>query len=54
MITREEVIEICNKLGLVEYTAHKLDDYILWRFPNSIFKTQTSATIVVLAKKSKR
>lgn len=50
MITREEVIEICNKLGLVEYTAPELDDYIPWRFPNSIFKTQTSATIVVLAK----
>lgn len=50
MITREEVIEVCNKLGLVEYEAPDLEDYIPWRFPNSIFKTQTSATIVVLAK----
>lgn len=50
MITREEVIEVCNNLGLVEYTAPELEDYRPLRFPNSIFKTQTSATIVVLAK----
>ena len=50
MITREEVIEVCNKLGLVEYEAPDLEDYRPWKFSSSIFKTQTSATIVVLAK----
>ena len=50
MITREEIIDVCNNLGLVEYTSPDLEDYRPWRFPNSIFKTQTSATIVVLAK----
>lgn len=50
MITREEVIEVCNKLGLVEYEAPDLEDYRPWKFSSSLFKTQTSATIVVLAK----
>ena len=50
MITREEVIEVCNKLGLVEYTSPDLEDYRPWRFSSSLFKTPTSSTIVVLAK----
>lgn len=50
MITREEVIEICNKLGLVEYTAPELEDYRPWKFSSSLFKTPTSSTIVVLSK----
>lgn len=50
MITREEVIEVCNKLGLVEYTSPELDDYRPWRFPNSIFKNPNASTVVVLAK----
>ena len=50
MITREEVIEICNKLGLVEYTAPDLEDYRPWKFSSSLFKTPSSATIVVLSK----
>ena len=50
MITREEIIEVCNKLGLVEYTATELDDYRPWKFSNSIFKTPSSSTIVVLSK----
>lgn len=50
MITREEVIEVCNNLGLVEYEATDLEDYRPWKFSSSIFKTQIFATIVVLAK----
>lgn len=50
MITRDEVIEVCNKLGLVEYEAPELDEYRPWRLPNSIFKTPSSATVVVLSK----
>lgn len=50
MITREEVIEVCNKLGLVEYEAPDLEDYRPWKFSSSLFKTPSSATIVVLAK----
>ena len=50
MITREEVIEVCNNLGLVEYEAPELEDYRPWRFSSSIFKTQTSSTIVILSK----
>lgn len=50
MITREEVIEICNKLGLVEYEAPDLEDYRPWKFSSSLFKTPSSATIVVLSK----
>lgn len=49
MITREEVIEVCNKLGLVEYSAPLLSDYRPWKFSNSIFKNTGSATIVVLS-----
>ena len=50
MITREEIIEVCNNLGLVEYEAPELKDYRPWRFSSSIFKTQTSSTIVILSK----
>ena len=50
MITREEVIEVCNNLGLVEYSSPELEDYRPWRFSSSIFKTQTSSTIVILSK----
>ena len=50
MITREEVIEVCNNLGLVEYSSPELEDYRPWKFSSSIFKTQIFATIVVLAK----
>ena len=50
MITREEVIEVCNNLGLVEYSIPKLEDYRSWRFSNSIFKKSDAATIVVLPK----
>ncbi len=50
MITREEVIEVCNNLGLVEYTDTELEDYRPWRYSSSIFNTPVSSTIVVLAK----
>lgn len=50
MITREEIIEVCNNLGLVEYSSPELDDYRPWRFSNSIFKTRGASTIVVLSK----
>lgn len=50
MITREEIIEVCNNLGLVEYTSPELEDYRPWRFSSSIFKNLSAATIVVLAK----
>lgn len=50
MITREEIIEVCNNLGLVEYSSPELEDYRPWKFSSSLFKTQSSATIVVLAK----
>lgn len=50
MITREEIIDVCNKLGLVEYTAPELDDYRPWRLSNSIFKNSNAATIVVISK----
>ena len=50
MITRDEVIEVCNKLGLIEYSSPELEDYRPWRFSSSIFKTLTSSTIVVLSK----
>lgn len=47
MITREEIIEVCNKLGLVEY--HTLDDFRTWEVKNNIFKTRRHATVVVLS-----
>lgn len=50
MITREEVIEVCNKLGLVEYEDPNIDDYRPWKFSSSLFKTPASSTVVVLAK----
>ena len=50
MITREEIIEVCNNLGLVEYEAPELEYYRPWKFSSSIFKSPSSATIVVLAK----
>lgn len=50
MITRDEVIEVCNKLGLIEYSSPELEDYRPWRLSSSIFKTPSSATIVVLSK----
>ena len=50
MITRDEVIEICNNLGLVEYSLQGLNNFRTWRFSSSIFKTPVSGTIVVLSK----
>lgn len=50
MITREEIIEVCTNLGLVEYTTPELEDYRPWRFSNGIFKNPSAATIVVLSK----
>jgi len=50
MITREEIIDVCNNLGLVEYKAHGLEDYRPWRLSNSIFKNSNAATIVVISK----
>lgn len=50
MITRDEVIEICNNLGLVEYSLPGLNNFRTWRFSSSIFKTPVSGTIVVLSK----
>ena len=50
MITRDEVIELCDKLGLVEYQAIELNDFRIWKFPNKIFSTQHDATIIVLSK----
>lgn len=50
MITRDEVIEVCNKLGLIEYSAPGLEDYRPWRFSNSIFKKPSASTIVLLSK----
>lgn len=50
MITREEIIEVCNKFGLIEYNNHMMEDYRPWRFSNGIFKNQSASTIVVLAK----
>lgn len=50
MITREEIIEVCNKLGLVEFSILNLEDYISWKFSSSIFKNPSASTIVVLSK----
>ena len=50
MITREEVIEVCNNLGLTEFSIPSLEDYVSWKFSNSIFKMPTASTIVVLSK----
>ena len=50
MITREEIIDVCNNLGLVEYTSPDLEDYRPWRLSNSIFKYSNAATIVVISK----
>lgn len=50
MITRDEVIEVCNNLGLIEYKAHGLEDYRPWRLSNSIFKKSCASTIVVISK----
>ena len=49
MITREEVIDVCNKDGLVEIHSPILSDYRIWIFKNSIFSRQHNAAIVVLA-----
>ena len=48
MITREEVIDVCNKLGLVEIHNGILYDFRIWIFKNSIFPRQQNAGIVVL------
>ena len=50
MITREEIIEVCNKLGLTEFSVPNLEDYIAWKFSNNIFKMPTSSTIVILSR----
>lgn len=50
MITREEIIEVCNKMGLVEFSILNLEDYISWQFPNRIFTSPSASTIVVLSK----
>ena len=50
MITRAEIIEVCNNLGLEEYSTLNLEDYRPFRFSNSIFKTPNAATIVVISK----
>lgn len=49
MITREEVIDVCNRLGLVEIHSPLLSDFRLWIFKNSIFSRQHNAAVVVLA-----
>lgn len=50
MITREEIIEVCTKLGLTEFSTLNLEDYRPWRFSNSIFKNPNASTIVILSK----
>ena len=37
-------------MGLVEFSIPNLEDYISWKFSNSIFKIPTSSTIVVLSR----
>lgn len=50
MITREEIIEVCNNFGLVEYSIPGLENYITWRFSSCIFKNSSASTIIVLSK----
>lgn len=50
MITREEIIEVCNKLGLIEYHSPIMEDFRPWKLNNKIFKYPNDATIVVISK----
>ena len=50
MITREEIIEICNKFGLIEYNNPMMEDFRPWKFQNKIFKGPSDATVVVISK----
>lgn len=49
MITRDEIIDVCNRLGLIEIHSPLLPDFRLWIFKNSIFSRQHNAAIVVLS-----
>ena len=53
MITRAEIIEVCNKLGLIEYRSPMMDDFRPWRIQNKIFKCANDATVVVISKNPK-
>lgn len=50
MITREEIIEVCNKFGLIEYISPMMEDFRPWKFQNKIFKGPSDATVVVISK----
>ena len=50
MITREEIIEVCNKLGLVEFHSPIMQDFRPWKYHNKIFKCSNDATVVVIPK----
>lgn len=50
MITREEIIEVCNKFGLIEYISPMMEDFRPWKFQNKIFKDPSDATVVVISK----
>lgn len=50
MITREEIIEVCNKLGLIEYNSPMMKNFRPWKLQNKIFKGPSDATIVVISK----
>lgn len=50
MITREEIIEVCNKFGLIEYNSPLMEDFRPWKLQNKIFKGPSDATVVVISK----
>ena len=40
-ITRDEIIDVCNRLGLIEiHSPILLSDFRFWIFKNSIFSRQ--------------
>ena len=50
MITREEIIEVCNKFGLIEYNSPMMEDFRPWILQNKIFKGPNDAIVVVISK----
>lgn len=49
MITREEIIELCNKFGLVE--LHNYDEnYRFWSIKSPLFKNQEHGVMIILSR----
>jgi Txe/YoeB family toxin of Txe-Axe toxin-antitoxin module len=48
MITREEIIELCDKFGLVEIDAD--EDYRYWTISSSLFNKQSKGIVIILSR----